>query len=107
MENNFITRKNLRISKYNYSDVGYYFITICTQNRECILSSIYYKDTTPILELSHFGKITEKYIKSMNKIYDDMEITYYIIMPNHIHFICEINEKIRKILLVQMKKFLS
>ena len=93
MENNFITRKNLRISKYNYSNIGCYFITICTQDRKNILSKIYYKKETLVHELSDFGIITEKYIKSINKTYNEIKINYYIVMPNHIHFICEIIEK--------------
>lgn len=33
-------RKDIRLKKYDYSQKGYYFITICTKNRECILSQI-------------------------------------------------------------------
>jgi len=93
MEKNYNVRKNLRISKYNYSSVGFYFITICTKNRECILSKIYYKNLEPILKLSKLGKITEKYINAINKTYENIKINYYSIMPNHLHFICEINNK--------------
>ena len=37
---NVHNRKSIRISNYDYSKDGMYFITICTQNRECILSEI-------------------------------------------------------------------
>ena len=40
MKNEFKKRKNLRIPRYNYSNIGYYFITMCTQDRKCILSNI-------------------------------------------------------------------
>ena len=33
-------RKQLRLKEYDYSTSGYYFITICTQNRKEILSKI-------------------------------------------------------------------
>lgn len=29
-------RKSIRLSDYDYSKNGLYFITICTKNRECI-----------------------------------------------------------------------
>ena len=57
------------------------------------MSKIYYKKETLVHELSDFGIITEKYIKSINKTYNEIEINYYIVMPNHIHLICEIIDK--------------
>ena len=33
-------RKANRLLGYDYSTAGTYFITICTQNRECLLSRI-------------------------------------------------------------------
>ena len=34
------SRKSIRLKHYDYSLPGYYFITICTKNKECILSKI-------------------------------------------------------------------
>lgn len=33
-------RKRVRAKYFNYSQPGVYFITICTQNRQCVLSKI-------------------------------------------------------------------
>lgn len=33
-------RKKIRLKEYDYSTPGYYFVTICTQNRKEILSKI-------------------------------------------------------------------
>ena len=33
-------RKHTRLPGYDYSTPGAYFVTICTQNRKCILSEI-------------------------------------------------------------------
>ncbi len=92
MENYLLRRKQIRMPEYNYSSEGLYFITICTQNRQCILSHINYTSNSleANLELLPFGKITEKYINSINDTYDDIKITDYVIMPNHVHFICSI-----------------
>lgn len=40
MESNLPQRKEIRLKEYDYSQEGYYFITICTKNRKCILSKI-------------------------------------------------------------------
>ena len=95
MKNEFKKRKNLRIPRYNYSNIGYYFITMCTQDRKCILSNIINNDNNNFLklELLPYGIITEKYLKSSNTSYNNSKINDYIIMPNHVHFICEIKIK--------------
>lgn len=33
-------RKSIRLSGYDYSQAGFYFITICTQDRRCLFGSI-------------------------------------------------------------------
>ena len=33
-------RKHTRLPGYDYSTPGAYFVTVCTQNRKCILSEI-------------------------------------------------------------------
>ena len=40
MENNLPKRKPTRLSKYDYSSIGAYFVTICVKNRQPILSHI-------------------------------------------------------------------
>ena len=64
-----------------------YFITICTKNRECLLSSVVFKEKTNEAQISllYEGAVADKYIQSINKVYKNICISYYIIMPNHIH----------------------
>ena len=100
-------RKQIRLKEYNYSQEGYYFITICTQNRKCILSKIINdeklienivgvdahidpKKEKIHIELLKAGKIIEKYIINYNKKFDNIKIYDYIIMPNHIHLIIKL-----------------
>ena len=37
---NLPKRKQLRLPEYDYSAPGAYFVTVCTQDRRCILSEI-------------------------------------------------------------------
>ena len=81
-------RKQIRIQEYNYSKAGYYFITICTKNREHILAIINNcrgEQCSSVLTTT--GRIVDEYIKNIEKVYDNVKIDEYIIMPNHIHII--------------------
>ena len=84
----FPQRKPNRLPHFDYSTPGAYFITICTQNRLPILSSIVGGGAldAPHIQLSEAGQTVRKYVESGNRI---QEITFdkYVIMPNHIHLI--------------------
>ena len=84
-------RKNNRLSFYDYDSAGAYFITICTQNRKCILSRIVGDDAlgVPKLQLTDLGKIVEKYILSGNQM-ERVSVEKYVIMPNHIHILLNV-----------------
>lgn len=81
-------RKPTRLKGYDYSTNGAYFITICTQNRQCVLSEIL--DTCEI-RLSEYGEITKKQIKAAQQRFPTVSIPQYVIMPNHIHLIMILN----------------
>ena len=83
-------RKNLRLQGYDYSNEGCYFITICTEHRKNLLSKIVGGDDLGApkeIILKPYGRITEKYILSIEKAYDTVKVENYIIMPNHIHLL--------------------
>ncbi len=86
-------RKHNRIQGYDYSQNGAYFVTVCTQDRKKILSSI--SVGTPVpgcpqeprIQLLYHGQIAEKYIQQLNDYYSDLTIEKCVIMPDHIHFL--------------------
>lgn len=63
-EKNELKRKNIRLKQYDYTRVGYYFITFCTKNRECILSKIKSINDIFITELTLEGNIVNNWITS-------------------------------------------
>lgn len=85
---NFPIRKKLRYENFDYSDEGYYFVTICTKNRIPFLSKIENENVI----LSQYGKIAEKCILEISLHFSNSEIDEFIIMPNHIHIIINIVE---------------
>ena len=89
-------RKTPRYKRFDYNSVGAYFITICTQNRKCILSRVVGTGVLdcPQIELTKFGEIADKYIKKLSDFYDHLSVESYVIMPNHIHILLFIRKNI-------------
>lgn len=74
-------RKHNRLNKFDYSHPGYYFVTICTKEREKYLCEI--KNQKIIL--NKFGEIVKKYWLEIPKHYQNIFLDEFAIMPNHIH----------------------
>ncbi|MBK7104938.1 MAG: transposase [Ignavibacteriae bacterium] len=81
------SRKANRYKLYDYSTPGYYFVTICVENMNCVLEKV--ENEKVILNL--LGDLVERFWKNIPKIYGLIEIDEFIIMPNHIHGIIIIN----------------
>jgi len=80
-------RKRIRLSGYNYSYKGAYFITICVKDKHEMLGTIDVGAATGRPHLSDYGKIVDEEISALPIIYDFVDIDKYVIMPNHIHMI--------------------
>lgn len=76
-------RKSIRLKGYDYSLAGYYFVTICIQDRKCILGSI--KDGEIIL--NEAGRIIKKRYNEIPNKFRDIALDAFVIMPNHFHAI--------------------
>ncbi len=104
-------RHSIRIPKYDYSQNGYYFITICIENKRKILANIIYGENSknnvgagPVsaqniknefikLQLTKIGNIIEKNYLNIENEFKNIKLHDYVIMPNHIHGIIEITER--------------
>ena len=82
-------RKTTRLKNVDYSSNCLVFLTICTKDRRCILSNVVGTGILdgPQIELTHYGKIADKYINQLNEFYSNIRIDQYVIMPNHIHIL--------------------
>lgn len=85
-------RKPNRLSYYDYSTPGAYFITICTKDKKCILwdvgASIARPNQPP---LSRLGRIVDQAIQRISIYYPAISVDHYVVMPNHIHLLLQIN----------------
>ena len=86
------TRKHNRLREYDYSQNGYYFITICTTERRKMLCdiSVGANCVRPMTTFTEIGKTVDENIGKLNDIYETVRVDQYVIMPNHVHFILAI-----------------
>ena len=89
----YLTRKNIRLKGYDYSQYGAYFITVCVKDRHHLLwednGRTQFAPTTTDgpPKLSHIGETIDNEIKKIPEIYENVKIDKYVIMPNHLHMI--------------------
>ncbi len=81
------TRKPNRLREYDYSASGWYFVTICTQKHIPFFGKV----ENGKMKLNRYGKIVRNYWKKIENLHSDIQLDYFIIMPNHIHGIIIIN----------------
>ena len=88
-----LSRKQTRLSGFDYSSKGYYFITFCTQNRCNILSKIVGCGIldAPQNKLTRVGKLVVEVIEYINENNSEVIVDKYVVMPNHIHLILIVN----------------
>ena len=79
-------RRSIRLQEYDYSSPGYYFVTICAKDRECIFGEI----RNGIMGLSELGSIIHNEWLNSQLIRKNIRLDQFVVMPNHIHGIVEI-----------------
>jgi len=80
-------RRSIRLKGYDYSQSGFYFITLCVQKRDYLFGEI----VNHQMILNDAGKMVEKWFHELGNKYPDIECGEYVVMPNHFHCIIENN----------------
>lgn len=86
-------RKATRLKEYDYAQNGAYFITICTQNKQCILSDIIVGASIARpceIQLTQIGIVVENSIKGIEKHYQNVFVENYVIMPYYLLFFIKV-----------------
>ena len=81
-------RRSIRLKGYDYSKAGAYFVTICTQNKECLLGEI----VDGKMILNDVGEFAKKCWNDIPLHFPHVKLDIYCIMPNHIHGIINISD---------------
>ncbi|MEI7596125.1 MAG: transposase [Bacteroidota bacterium] len=79
-------RKRNRKFGFDYSTEAKYFLTICTDNRICHFGNVENGE----MILNEFGEIADNQILWLEQQYPYFLIHNHIVMPNHLHILCEI-----------------
>jgi len=77
-----IRLRSMRHKYWDYANGGWYFVTICTKDRACLLGDI---DPQGLFRLSPIGEIVSEEWQKTPTIRTNVELDEWIIMPNHIH----------------------
>lgn len=80
-------RRSLRLKGYDYAQAGAYFVTLCTQDRACLLGSMVDEE----VRLSDAGSMVQAVWDELPDHYAGIETDAFVVMPNHIHGIITIN----------------
>ncbi len=84
-------RRSIRLKGYDYSQPGFYFITICTWQRECLFGEI----KNAQMHLNRLGEVIQYNWHLLAQKFSNIRLDTFIIMPNHIHGILHISQQLK------------
>ncbi len=80
-------RRSIRLKGFDYSRSAVYFVTICIQNRECLLGEIFENQ----MLLNDAGEMVSKEWLALPSRFPSIIPDKFIVMPNHFHGIVGIS----------------
>jgi REP element-mobilizing transposase RayT len=81
-------RRSIRLKGYDYTQAGAYFVTICVEDRACMLGEV----ERGVMRLSALGQIAADFWGDTAAHFPHIRIEPFIIMPNHVHALIQIGE---------------
>ena len=82
-------RRSLRLVGFDYTQVGAYFITVCSYEKKCIFGEIVDGE----MRLNDLGLVVQEEWWKTAVIRQEVELDAFQIMPNHLHGIVVITSK--------------
>ncbi len=83
-------RQSIRLSGYDYSQSGAYFVTICADRRQCLFGDV----VDGRMVLNQYGAIVADEWQKSSVIRQEIELDGWVVMPNHFHGIVIINNTV-------------
>ncbi len=84
-------RRSVRLKCFDYSNSGWYYITICVRRYECLFGKI----VNGKVRLNEMGSISYECWESIPSHFPFVELDEFIVMPNHVHGIIIIDRSVR------------
>jgi REP-associated tyrosine transposase len=74
-------RQSIRLRGYDYSQSGAYFVTICTQDLQCLFGEM----VNSKMVLNNAGQMVELIWSELPERFPHVKLDEFVIMPNHFH----------------------
>ena len=74
-------RRSLRLQGFDYSEEGAYFVTVCTQNRECLFGDV----VDGAIHLNDAGRLVRTVWDELPARCPGVCLDAFVVMPNHVH----------------------
>lgn len=81
-------RRSIRLSTYDYSRPGSYFVTAVTRSRECLFGEVHDCE----MSLNKAGEMVRYVWTGLPDRFLNVNVDNFIVMPNHIHAIIDIHD---------------
>ncbi|MBM3155975.1 MAG: transposase [Chloroflexi bacterium] len=86
-----LQRRSICLKDYDYSQEGAYFVTICMQDKVCVLGEVVNGE----MQLNKYGQVVDGCWLEIPRHFQDIGIDAFVVMPNHVHGIAMIIDKCR------------
>ena len=84
-------RRSIRLKGYDYTQLGAYYVTICT----CNLINLFGEVVDQAMVLNIAGRVVDEQWRKTAEIRPNAELDEYVMMPNHVHGITMIYDDCR------------
>src|SRR5438309_999913 len=74
-------RQSIRLRGFEYARAGHYFVTICAFEKKMLFGTL----VDEHVHLSAAGRIAESAWKAIPTHFPSIELSEFVIMPNHMH----------------------
>jgi putative transposase len=83
------SRQSVRLDRYDYSQPGMYYVTVCAYRKECIFGNVAQNAVT----LNELGETVQRCWLVIPQHFPSVRLDAHIVMPNHIHAIFAIRDE--------------
>ena len=81
-------RSSIRLKGYDYSQAGAYFVTVCTEGRQCLFGDV----IDERMKLNEAGRMVQQTWEHLPTRFSSVTLDTFMVMPNHVHGIIAIVE---------------
>jgi len=81
-------RRSIRLKGYDYTQPGAYYVTLCTEARQCLFGDVVKGE----MRLNSLGHIAFTCWQAIPEHFPHVELDAFVVMPNHLHGILVISD---------------